>query len=267
MRVEYAFVGAPGPDLSPAVAGAGAGSYVAEGAAIVAGGGGLRANEPSGMTTIFFNDGSVAETVDGAFGYSGFENWYSVPGGSVDTVADAENPSGSGIAIRHNWEALGGGVGHSGQAASYGGLGGPWDTMYWSFSMKYLSGGSFGSFGPKIFYFGDDGNDHWIYRGASGEIRVIPQGRSDLLSTSGGWVPIDTWVVVEFLVVSETVPGSSGDGIVRVWVDGELAGENTSVSWNGTPAFNFMQWYGHTDSGMSLDSEYRIGHLYVSGKN
>lgn len=232
----------------------------------------LFANRPTGLAAVVDNDGSVAESGGNAFGSQVFSSWWTVPGGSVDTVADPDNPSGSGTAIRFNWEALGGGAGHAGQAwmanDEVTGLGGPFDTLYVSFSIKYISGAAWDGTGPKIFYFGDDGTDHWIEREApNGEVRVIPQGQSDVLTTVTGLVPLDEWHVIEMLLIAESTPGSSGDGEVYVWVDGANETHETAISWNGTPGWNYIQWYAHGDSGINSNSEYRVGHFYVGGKN
>ncbi len=77
------------------------------------------------------------------------------------------------------------------------------------------------------------------------------------------WVNVNEWHRIEFYYRWETTPGSSGDGIIRWWVDGVLNGNYTNVHYPSSGGFYQFE-YGPTKQWVTVEQYMYIDHTYVS---
>ena len=77
------------------------------------------------------------------------------------------------------------------------------------------------------------------------------------------WVTPGTWYRVEFYYRWETVPGSSGDGIIRWWVNGVLNGNYTNVHYPNAAGFQQFE-FAPTRLQVTAEQYMYIDHTYVS---
>jgi len=77
------------------------------------------------------------------------------------------------------------------------------------------------------------------------------------------WVTPGTWYRVEFYYRWETTPGSSGDGIIRWWVDGILNGNYTNVHYPSAAGFSQFE-FAPTKQRVGVEQYMYIDHAYVS---
>ncbi len=77
------------------------------------------------------------------------------------------------------------------------------------------------------------------------------------------WVNPGEWHRIEFYYRWETTPGSSGDGIIRWWVDGVLNGNYTNVHYPNAAGFSQFD-FEPTKQSVSSEQYMYIDHTYVS---
>ncbi len=77
------------------------------------------------------------------------------------------------------------------------------------------------------------------------------------------WVNPGEWHRIEFYYRWETTPGSSGDGIIRWWVDGVLNGNYTNVHYPNAAGFSQFD-FEPTKQSVSSEQYMYIDHTHVS---
>jgi hypothetical protein len=232
---------------------------------------------PAGMTVIGEFDGTIREADGHAFGLDFFSEWSSSARNQTH-VQDPSNPTGSGLALRFTYPAS---DPTSGVATAMHFPGGPYRELYVMARVYFETGGW--NFGNKLFYIGapsgqrnNVGSPTQFYtdRFADGRIRVINQnGTNDKILDSSDGPPSGTnarpirngeWLSIEYHFVGSSSE-RAGDGRMYVWVNGTLVGRNDAVRWLAT-GFDGLEWYAKTDTNVSITSSYRLGELFVAGK-
>jgi hypothetical protein len=77
------------------------------------------------------------------------------------------------------------------------------------------------------------------------------------------WVSPGTWYRIEFYYRWETTPGSSGDGIIRWWVNGVLNGDYTNVTYPSAGGFQQFE-YAPSRQRVNVEQYMYIDHTHVS---
>ena len=247
-------------------------------------------NRPTGLTEIITFTGTVEESNGDAFGHPDFGGWLmdsNAPADMIQVVSDPSNPTGSGSSLRFRYSE--GFNPRSGIASANTFSAGTFKRLYVKLLMFYEDGAGDWTFGHKIFYIGaapgsrnNTGSPTQSYNtNSNGRFRYHQQnfgGPEDELvdsaedppkgSNNSAPIARGRWVMLEHIFVAESAPGAA-DGQVQLFVDGELVGSRTGVSWVAAddPAvgFNGIEWYADVNEVPGGDVFYRLGELYVAG--
>ncbi len=257
-------------------------------------------HEPTGMTVICDDNGSVRDANGHAFGCSDFIQWWtdsSAPTDQITVINDSTNPTGSGHSIRFRFTSSLHPI--SGETVAGTFSGGPYRELY--IRLRFFIEPNQSWSGGKLFYFGAANWSSWTSSGpiqyyidgypdgspdGPARVRVIDQNyngtwtnphpvvmNSQLpppagTAASSVW-PVGKWITMEILVNAESAPGVS-DGQVHVYVDGKNVGYNDAVLW-GNPqkpvGFNGLHWYATKNYLTTPTQYYKVGEFYIAGKN
>lgn len=236
----------------------------------------LYPNMPSGMTTLYEVNGTVATAGGHAFGLTDWGNWiWEGPNSSITSISDPTNPLGTGKVLRFDY----------GTASTYG-TGGAGVSQNWNFSKGtflrlyvmirvYIEPGFFNQEGMKFFYWGNPsaGLTPWYVQANTGQIDLADQYQTGTYIVHGTSNTLTTgvWHNIEILVTAESSPGA-GDGQAKLWVDGVLQGTTNTEKWlsssDSPNGFNSMEWYASMNHIYTTDrGAYRLGEFYVAGSN
>lgn len=242
-------------------------------------------NEPPNSTTIINWQGSPrgGNGPSGqAFGLPFMRGWEQIKG-SIDQIADATNPTGSGQVLRFRY-AVGapGGAARAHTPASPGLPGAPYRTMYLRFRIFHEPGWVDSK---KFFYLtqtnytGDNGSPNGgntlvRFNGptSQGTLSVVSSSNPDLGSTGADRFPVrqGQWQTFEY-VMRRSLPSGATNASVSVWVDGVLVATKSNmimspVSPDGgsNTGFDYFTWRADNNQ-TTVESFYRLGELYLSG--
>lgn len=217
-------------------------------------------NKPVGMTMLTRWDGTSLTNA----GWQLDSAWNN----QVSLQADPTNPAGTGSVLRVNFNQ-GSNVGPVPVINTW--PGGPYDELYFMYRI-YIDPNWDETPGQKIFYWGSNGfvTAHYATREmAAGEYRFNVQdnlGKPTALSLQNFWSGArGNWVNVEIYAKRESIPGA-GDGIVRVYKNGVLQGQSSTVQSFPYP-FQGMEWYMFRNNVHTQNEYFLIGELSVWGKN
>lgn len=233
-------------------------------------------NEPAGMTTIVFADGSNKYFDSGAFVGSAWDDDNRV------SVVDAPDAKYGGKAIQKRF-FVGDGSGWHG-IYSKDNWQGSYRELYVRTVVKLSGNWDDHSGGQKLFYFGSEAgqpNDYYVwFRLSNNDLRFVTQVASGVRGSDGAdtfWpgghnLVANQFMTIELHIVAQSGPGAS-DGSLTMWQDGQRIG-----SWSGLQFYNsgassvefdgyqtYLYWGGSGDTKTANDWV-QISEFYVSGK-
>lgn len=222
----------------------------------------LSTNEPKGMTKLAHWNGTSKSL-------TGWGKW----GSAVEVIDDSTNPIGTGKALQFNYE-----IGSNSAGALGANKLGAYNEYYIMYRIFYDSEWEF--IGHKNFYWGieegsrhniDEPTQYYATFESNGDARVKTQnGISESLVYMKNQWKVGEWVSIEIHAVAESVPGA-GDGKLYYYFNHKLTASNEAVQWtlNGDPGVKFdgFWWYAKRNNSNTKASWFKIGELYISGKD
>ncbi len=129
----------------------------------------------------------------------------------------------------------------------------------------WYGGGVFGddATGPTEYYLSHSSNGAMIPTKQTG-----PTGSQWLAGNDATW-KLGEWQQVELYLKGESSVGA-GDGVARLWVDGELMGGRDDIQWTDdtdtSTKFDGIQWYPIAGGTNEHDDYHLVGEFYISGR-